>query len=172
MKTTINVVTLTLMLIASVVINYSVEEKINASRVNVPTYSKKPVERHIKIDRATRYNAVEGQCDSSPLVTADGTYIDKSALAKGDLRIVALSWDLIYDKYRQDVRSEDWAWRGEFKFGDTIHVESKSSPFINGKWVVADAMNGRYRRSIDFLCHEDNKGPKLGVCKDLIIKID
>jgi len=126
----------------------------------------------INIDRATRYNPTVAQCDNTPFHTADGSFIDTSKLRNKEIRWVALSWDLIKDTYRQNVRSEDWAWRGEFAFGDTIYVESKSKPMINGYWVVHDVMNGRYRKSMDFLYHEDNMNPRLGVCKDVKIEIN
>jgi hypothetical protein len=127
--------------------------------------------QYIHIDRGTRYNPTPGQCDDTPFHTADGSFIDVDKLKKGEVRWVALSWDLINDPYRQRVRNEDWAWKGEFSLGDTIYVESESSPSINGSWVVHDVMNGRYRKSIDFLYHEDNMDSTLGVCEDIKIKL-
>ena len=60
--------------------------------------------------------------------------------------------------------------RGLFEFGDTITVvNSKTCPQINGKWVVHDTMNKRYKNSIDFLIHPNNNTPKLGVCDDVKI---
>ena len=128
--------------------------------------------QYIDIDRGTRYNPTPGQCDDTPFHTADGSFIDVNKLEKKEIRWVALSWDLINDTYRQNVRSEDWAWRGDFAFGDTIYVESESKPMINGYWVVHDVMNGRYRKSIDFLYHENNMNPRLGVCTDIKIKLN
>lgn len=123
----------------------------------------------IHLNRATRYNPTPAQCDANPFNTADGTYIDPTKLRNEEIRWCALSWDLMDDAYRRKVRNEDWAWRGTIKFGDTIYVESESKPFINGKWVVHDVMNGRYRKSIDFLVHQSNMNPRLGVCKDVKI---
>jgi 3D (Asp-Asp-Asp) domain-containing protein len=51
-------------------------------------------------------------------------------------------------------------WKGSF-----------SSPQINGKWVVHDCMNKRYSNSVDLLFDAENNNPKLGVCRDLVIKI-
>lgn len=123
----------------------------------------------IHLNRATRYNPTPSQCDGSPFNTADGTYIDPTKLKNKEFRWCALSWDLMDDAYRRKVRHEDWAWRGTIEFGDTIYVESESKPFINGKWIVHDVMNGRYRKSIDFLVHQSNMNPRLGVCKDVKI---
>ncbi len=123
----------------------------------------------IHIDRATRYNPTPEQCDASPFNTADGTYINPTALANKEIRWCALSWDLMDDAYRREVRNESWAWRGDIKFGDTIEIRSESKPFINGRYVVHDVMNGRYRKSIDILTHQSNMYPRLGVCKDMII---
>ena len=44
----------------------------------------------------TTYNAVRSQCDSSPLITADGTKIDYRKLKSGEQKIVAISRDLLY----------------------------------------------------------------------------
>lgn len=123
----------------------------------------------IHIDRATRYNPSPEQCDDTPFNTADGAFIDTNKLRRKELRWCALSWDLIYDTYRQKVAYRDWAWEGFVKFGDTITVMSESKPWINGDWIVHDVMNERYKNSIDFLFHEDNMNPRLGVCEDLVI---
>lgn len=125
----------------------------------------------ISIDRATTYNAVVGQCDDTPFNTADGSFIDTSLLLQEKVRWVALSRDLIKDDYRDGLFMNRGHWRGYFEFGDTITVSSVSSPQINGKWVVHDCMNARYKKAVDFLFHPKNNNPKLGVCKDLKILI-
>lgn len=123
-----------------------------------------------EINRGTRYNPSINQCDESPLYTADGSFIDTIKLKESKIRWCALSWDLVDDMYRRKVRNEDWAWRGRIKFGDTIYIESKSKPMIDGWWIVHDVMSSRYRRSIDLLYHKDNMSPKLGICRDIVIK--
>lgn len=100
---------------------------------------------------ATVYNAVESQCDDSPLVTADCSYIDKEKLNKGGLRWVAISRDL-FKKY---------------KYGDTIIVICPSSPEIEGEWVIHDTMNKRARNKIDFLMPDDIN---LGKWENVVIK--
>lgn len=124
------------------------------------------------INRATIYNPSISQCDDTPFNTADGSFIDTAKLRTGEVRWLAMSWDLVDDSYRRKVRNDIWAWRGKFKFGDTVLVESNEYPHINGRWIVHDVMNGRYRKSVDFLTHKQCAGPKLGVCRDLkIIKL-
>lgn len=83
----------------------------------------------------TVYNAVEGQTDATPLVTADQSNIDVRELAIGNLRWVAVSRDLLK----------------EYSFGDTIVVTGCTQEVYNGEWVIHDVMNRRYRKTLDFL---------------------
>jgi len=139
----------------------------------VDTILKDPAKSYDTIDiiRATTYNAVTGQCDSTPFNTADGSFIDANLLYEKELRWVALSRDLIKDEYRDGLYMNRNHWRGYFKFGDTIVVSSVSSLQINGKWVVHDCMAPKYKKSVDFLFDPRNNNPKLGVCTDLKIRI-
>ena len=121
----------------------------------------------IELDRATTYYCEESQCNGDPFTTADGSVIDPIKLKNKEIRWCALSRDLIWDEYRQTIHKQGF--RGLFEFGDTIVVKSNSNPQINGKWVVHDTMNKRYKNSIDFLIHPDNNKPKLGVCDDVKI---
>ena len=127
--------------------------------------------KFLKIDRATTYNPSKWQCDSDPLTTADNSLIDVEKLKANQIKWVALSRDLILDPYRNSYFPHKGHWNGLFSFGDTIDVRSVSSPQINGKWVVRDCMNARYENSIDFLMDSQSNKPKLGLCKDLIIKL-
>jgi hypothetical protein len=127
--------------------------------------------KFLKIDRATTYNPSKWQCDSDPLTTADNSLIDVEKLKANQIKWVALSRDLILDPYRNSYFPHKGHWNGLFSFGDTIDVRSVSSPQINGKWVVRDCMNARYKNSIDFLLDSQSNKPKLGLCKDLIIKL-
>ena len=113
----------------------------------------------IQLDRATTYNPVSSQCDNDPLTTADGSRINLTKLKDQSLRWCALSRDFLA------------RWGGLFDYGDTIQVGSFSSPQINGKWIVKDCMNKRYTNSLDFLFDAQNNSPKLGVCRDLVVKI-
>lgn len=135
----------------------------------VVNYSTVKIEQSpfIQLDRATTYYCNVSQCDNDPFTTADGSVIDPIKLKNNEIRWCALSRDLIWDEYRQTIHKQGF--RGLFEFGDTIVVKSNSNPQINGKWVVHDTMNKRYKNSIDFLIHPDNNKPKLGVCEDVKI---
>lgn len=94
----------------------------------------------------TLYNPVAGQCDSSPLITADNSKINLNKLAKEEIRWVALSRDLLA------------RWGGPYNYGDTLRVHHPNKK-IRGLWVVHDTMNRRYRKRIDFLVHGKTKFP-------------
>ena len=125
----------------------------------------------IELDRGTRYYCEVRQCDSDPFTTADGSIIDPIKLKNKEIRWCALSRDLIWNEYRQGIHAEGF--KGLYEFGDTIFVISETCPQINGKWIIHDTMNKRYKKSIDFLIDPVNNKPKLGVCKDIkILKPD
>ena len=86
----------------------------------------------------TTYNAVRSQCDSSPLITADGTKIDHRKLKSGEQKIVAISRDLLY----------------AIPLGSVIDIEGY------GKYEVRDTMNSRFNHSIDILQHPSKKNFK------------
>lgn len=73
-------------------------------------------------------------------ITADGSKINSNKLKNGNIRWVALSRDMLK----------------EFKFGDTIRVESSNS-YLNGYWVVKDKMHKRCKRKIDFMLHRNEQ---------------
>ena len=107
----------------------------------------------VHLERATTYQPTESQCDSNPLTTADGSKINPDYYQKW----VALSRDLLS------------RWGGQFNYGDTLDIYSKEHPNLNGEWVVRDAMNARYKMSIDFLLEPEKNYPKLGVGTDVKI---
>jgi 3D (Asp-Asp-Asp) domain-containing protein len=90
---------------------------------------------------ATVYHALEGQCDASPLVTASGARIESAERAY-DHRYIAVSRDLL------DV----------FPYGTMVEVSGCGE--LDGRWVVADTMNRRYKGYIDLLINPDMKGGK------------
>jgi hypothetical protein len=98
------------------------------------------------------YNPELDQCDKTPTITADGSVID--TLRASQQRWIAVSQDLLWSprRYRLFVKDaiNDHRYKGRIKFGDTIWVESPN-PNINGKWVVHDLMNKKYKNAIDFL---------------------
>lgn len=83
----------------------------------------------------TMYNAVVGQCDSDPLVTA-GMYNITLATAS-DHKWVALSRDLLT------------RWGGEFNYGDKIQVSNAGHK--DGIYTIVDTMNKRFTNRMDIL---------------------
>ena len=81
----------------------------------------------------TVYHPVMSQTDSTPLETADGTWIDLDALARGELRYCAVSRDLLA------------RWGGPLEYGDTITVRGCGD--FDGEWVIHDTMNRRYGKT-------------------------
>lgn len=81
--------------------------------------------------RGTCYHATAAQCDNTPFITADGSFIDTAKAHK--LRWCAVSRDLIKSK--------------KIRMGDTIHI---LSPFkeINGVWRVKDKMGAYFWKKI------------------------
>lgn len=91
---------------------------------------------------ATRYNPVESQCNSQPLITADMSKISLSKLKRGKIRWIAVSRDL----------------RKIYKYGDVVEIKAKDGDdnSINGLYEVHDTMNKRFTDRIDILTHIDN----------------
>ena len=98
---------------------------------------------------ATVYNAVPGQTDETPNITATGFVIDLDAAEKH--RIVAVSRDL--EKIG-------------FTMGKTICVENAGP--MNGIWYIRDRMNKRWTKKIDFLV---NKKVKYGKWNNVSIRL-
>ena len=96
----------------------------------------------------TTYNAVRSQCDSSPLITADGTKIDHRKLKSGEQRIVAISRDLLY----------------AIPLGSLIYVEG------HGYYEVRDTMNSRFKHRIDILQHSSKKNFKKDKIKIKLVR--
>ena len=88
---------------------------------------------------ATYYNPTVNQCDSNPLITADGSKINLDKLKKKQIRWIAVSRDLL----------------DHYKYGDKVLVRSNNK-VLNGVWIVKDTMNKRHKRRIDILTHEKN----------------
>lgn len=90
---------------------------------------------------ATVYHAVEEQCDTDCLTTASGAKIVSSERAY-DHRYLAVSRDLL------DV----------FPYGTMVEVSGCGE--LDGRWVVSDTMNRRYKGYIDLLINPDMRGGK------------
>lgn len=102
---------------------------------------------------ATVYNPLSSQCDSDPLITADGKKINLNKLKNKKLKWIAISQDLTR----------------EIKYGTRVKLSSKSDPSINGIYEVHDCMNQKYKKRIDILYHQDHR--KDGFWEDVILEI-
>jgi 3D (Asp-Asp-Asp) domain-containing protein len=91
---------------------------------------------------ATAYQAVPGQTDKEPFVTADNSRIKRHYSSK--TRWMALSNDLLAH------------WGGKFNYGDKVLVRG-ISPKLDGVYTVHDTMNKRYRHCMDILTHPNEK---------------
>ena len=88
---------------------------------------------------ASCYRANVNECDSTPLLTADGSKIDTNRV--DNLRWVAISRDL----------------EKVYKMGDSIIVEGVGKGY-DGVWVIKDRMNKRFKKKIDFLISNEKRG--------------
>jgi hypothetical protein len=91
---------------------------------------------------ATAYQAVPGQTDDEPFVTADNSRIKPHYGSKK--RWMALSRDLLKP------------WGGKFNFGDKVRVRG-ISPELDGVYTIHDTMNRRHRHCMDILTHVSEK---------------
>ena len=90
--------------------------------------------------KATMYHPVEAQCDSDPLVTADGSIIDPYQVSSWNW--IAVSQDML-------VRNG-----GILNYGDEVYI---SGTHKDGVYTIHDCMNRRKTSQIDFL---ENIGTK------------
>ena len=91
---------------------------------------------------------MEAQCDSDPLVTADGTKIDLNKLKKGKIKYCAISRNLL----------------PFIPLGSVIEIEGY------GLYEVRDTMNKRFSHCIDILQHVGEKNFKKTKVKVVKIK--
>lgn len=98
----------------------------------------------------TYYQPVKAQCNSEPLVTADGSKINLRHLKRGRIKWCAISRDLL------------WLFpKGKQK---RIYIEGF------GTYYVKDVMNRRFTHSVDILIHpKDSKRIKLNKVKIKIL---
>ena len=98
----------------------------------------------------TYYQPLKGQCNSKPLITADGSKINLNHLKSGKIRWCAISRDLLYLFPKGKPKR--------------IYIEGF------GTYQVRDVMNRRFRHSVDILIHPKNsKRIKLNKVKIKII---
>ncbi|RZK36333.1 MAG: hypothetical protein EOO57_07400, partial [Hymenobacter sp.] len=91
---------------------------------------------------ATAYQAVAGQTDDEPFVTADNSFIEADYSSK--LRWLAISQDLLAH------------WGGKIRYGDQVWVRGVS-PGLDGLYTVHDTMNKRHKHCIDILSNPGEK---------------
>jgi len=84
---------------------------------------------------ATMYNAVAGQCDSDPFLTAGMFKINPKKASEH--KWIAMSRDMIA------------RWGGDFHYGDYVKIEGAGHK--DGVYRVVDTMNKRFTNRIDFL---------------------
>lgn len=89
---------------------------------------------HVKV---TCYQPVEAQCDTEPLITADGSKIDLHKLKKGNVKWCAISRDLLW-LFPKDKPKR-------------VHIEGY------GIYEVRDVMNRRFNHRVDILIHPSEK---------------
>ena len=87
--------------------------------------------------KATCYYPSRKQCDRQPLITSNGSIIDKvNPLSH---RWVAVSRDLL---------------KSHLRYGDWVYVSGTG--IYDGWWMVNDKMNKRFKHTIDFLVGKDD----------------
>ena len=91
---------------------------------------KKNIITHVTV---TCYQPGEAQCDSDPLITADGSKIDLKKLKRGEIKWCAISRDLLW-LFPKDKPKR-------------VHIEGY------GIYEVRDVMNKRFNHRLDILLH-------------------
>jgi len=84
--------------------------------------------------KATMYHPVEAQCDSDPLITADGSEIHPYLVS--DWNWIAVSQDLLKRN------------GGIFEYGDQVYIRGTHK---DGIYTIRDCMHKRKTNQIDFL---------------------
>lgn len=97
---------------------------------------------------STYYYAVSGA------ITASGKKVNPEKVKTNEHRWIAISRDL----------------RKIYNYGDTVIIESKECPILNGEWVINDLMHKKWKNKIDFLVHPE-KIKTIGFNKPHNIKI-
>src|SRR5579859_6919286 len=99
--------------------------------------------------KGTVYHAEKSQCDDTPLITADNSFIDTARV--NQLRWVALSKDLLnrqfYDPYKRYH-----VWNGKIKLGDTIWVDYDDK----GLWKESHPYHKPVNHRVDSIINKKN----------------
>jgi 3D (Asp-Asp-Asp) domain-containing protein len=94
-----------------------------------------PMPAVYKTIKATYYQPLKGQCDASPLETATGYHIDLKKLKNKQIRILAVSRDLLK----------------KYPYHSEIYIHQPEH--LRGCWKVEDTMNKRFKNKIDLLSY-------------------
>jgi len=94
-----------------------------------------PMTAVYKTIKATYYQPLSGQCDASPLETATGYHINLNKLKKKQIRILAVSRDLLK----------------KYPYHSEIYIHQPEH--LRGCWKVEDTMNKRFKNKIDLLSY-------------------
>lgn len=97
------------------------------------TYCPMPIK--YKTIKATYYQPLSGQCDASPLETATGYKINLKKLKSKQIRILAVSRDLLK----------------KYPYHSEIYIHQPK--YLRGCWKVEDTMNKRFKNKIDLLSY-------------------
>ena len=109
-------------------------------------FAQKHITSHVTV---TCYQPVKSQCDSKPLVTADGSSINLRHLKSGKIKWCAVSRDLLW-MFPKNKPKRVW-------------IEGM------GIYDVKDVMNKRFSHRVDILLHPKNS--KLVYYNNVKIKI-
>lgn len=96
-------------------------------------FSRKKIITHVKL---SCYQPIRKQCNSQPLITADGTKINLRHLKSGKIKYCAISRDLLYLFPKNNPK--------------IINIKGY------GIYEVRDVMNKRFTHSVDILIHPKN----------------
>lgn len=116
---------------------------VGSTRVNIKSPPSPPppvIDDRISVTLTT-YQAVAGQTDDDPFVTASGFKLNPYNPRKH--RIIAISRDLLQT----------------FRFADSVVIENAGK--YSGTYCVHDVMNKRFRKRIDILINTNQKGTLL-----------
>jgi 3D (Asp-Asp-Asp) domain-containing protein len=118
--------------------------RLSYSKTNFPLTSKFSFPKSLKQQlpvfshrvAASVYFPDEAQTDSQPLITADGSQIDREKVKTH--RWIAVSRNLLK------------RWGGKLQYGDTLQVAGISAE-LDGIYIIRDTMNRRLKNTIDIL---------------------